>query len=140
MQRGPSRQQQKDNTAACLCFLKYLAFLRPAADRAVSILAWVVSRGRSCLFLLADSDIQEYEEGRFNSGLFASKRSTALSRRLMKSIELRYGTLPSLAQTLTRQFQMSKRKEHRKRKSNCSQTNRLENRRGFSHTITTIKS
>jgi hypothetical protein len=31
---------KKDN---CLCFLNYLAFLRPAADRAVSILPWVVS-------------------------------------------------------------------------------------------------
>jgi hypothetical protein len=29
---------RKDNAAACLCFLNYLAFLRPAADRAVSIL------------------------------------------------------------------------------------------------------
>jgi hypothetical protein len=26
-----------DNAAACLCFLNYLAFLRPAADRAVPI-------------------------------------------------------------------------------------------------------
>jgi hypothetical protein len=29
-----------DNAAACLCFLNYLAFLRPAADRALSILPW----------------------------------------------------------------------------------------------------
>jgi hypothetical protein len=34
---------KKDNTAACLCFLNYLAFLRPAADRALSILPWVIS-------------------------------------------------------------------------------------------------
>jgi hypothetical protein len=27
---------KKDTAAACLCFLIYLAFLRPAADRAVS--------------------------------------------------------------------------------------------------------
>jgi hypothetical protein len=32
-----------DNAAVCLSFLNYLAFLRPAADRAVSILSWVVS-------------------------------------------------------------------------------------------------
>jgi hypothetical protein len=37
---------KKDSAAACLCFLNYLAFLRPAADRALSILPWVVSRGR----------------------------------------------------------------------------------------------
>jgi hypothetical protein len=36
---------KKDNAAACLCNLNYLAFLRPAADRAVHILPWVVSRG-----------------------------------------------------------------------------------------------
>jgi hypothetical protein len=34
------RVTKKDN---CLCFLNYLAFLRPAADRAVSILPWVYS-------------------------------------------------------------------------------------------------
>jgi hypothetical protein len=59
MQRGPSRQQNKDNAAACLCFLNYLAFLRPEADRAVSILPWVVSRGRSYGFLWAGSIIQK---------------------------------------------------------------------------------
>jgi hypothetical protein len=42
---------KKDNAAACLCFLNYLAFLRPAADRAVSILPWVASPGRSYGFL-----------------------------------------------------------------------------------------
>jgi hypothetical protein len=42
--------KEKDN---CLCFLNYLAFLWPAADRAVSILPWVVSRGRSYGFLWA---------------------------------------------------------------------------------------
>jgi hypothetical protein len=36
-----------------LCFLNYLAFLRPAADRAVSILPRVVSPGRSYGFLCA---------------------------------------------------------------------------------------
>jgi hypothetical protein len=42
-----------------LCFLNYLALLRPAADRAVSILPWVVSRGRSYGFLWAGSIIQK---------------------------------------------------------------------------------
>jgi hypothetical protein len=50
---------KKDNVAACLCFQNYLAFFRPAADRAVSILPWVVSRGRSYGFLWADSIIQK---------------------------------------------------------------------------------
>jgi hypothetical protein len=59
MQRGPSRQQ-KDNAAAGLCFRNYLAFLRPAADRAVPILPWVVSRGRSYRYLWADSVIKIY--------------------------------------------------------------------------------
>jgi hypothetical protein len=40
-----------------LCFLNYLAFLRPAADRADSILPWVVSRSRSYRFPWADSII-----------------------------------------------------------------------------------
>jgi hypothetical protein len=43
----------------CLCFLNYLVFLRPAADRAVSILPWVVSPGRSYGFLWAGSIIQK---------------------------------------------------------------------------------
>jgi hypothetical protein len=47
-----------DNATACLCFLNYLAFLRPAADRAVPMLPWVVSRGRSYGFLWADFRIQ----------------------------------------------------------------------------------
>jgi hypothetical protein len=37
----------------CLCFRNYLAFLRPAADRAVSILPWVVSPGSPYWFLWA---------------------------------------------------------------------------------------
>jgi hypothetical protein len=44
---------KKDKAAACLYFLNYLAFLRPAADRAVSILPWVVSPGRSYRFIWA---------------------------------------------------------------------------------------
>jgi hypothetical protein len=48
--------------------------------RAVSILPWVVSRGRSYGFLRADSIIHICEERRSNSGLFTSKRSKALSR------------------------------------------------------------
>jgi hypothetical protein len=66
---------KKDNAAACLCFLNYLAILRPAADWAVSILPWVVSPGRSYGFLWAVRVIKKSEEGRSNSGLFASKRS-----------------------------------------------------------------
>jgi hypothetical protein len=46
MRRGPSGKQKIDNSAVCLCFLNFLAFLRPAADRAVSVLPWVVSRVR----------------------------------------------------------------------------------------------
>jgi hypothetical protein len=57
---GQAGNQKKDNAAACLCFLKYLAFLRPAADRAVSVLPWVVSPGRSHGFLWADYIIQKH--------------------------------------------------------------------------------
>jgi hypothetical protein len=46
-----------DNAAASLCFLNYLAFLRPAADRAVSILPLDVRRGSSYGFLWACSII-----------------------------------------------------------------------------------
>jgi hypothetical protein len=49
---------KKDNAAACWCFLNYLAFFRPAADRAVPILPWLVSRGRSYGFLWAASIFQ----------------------------------------------------------------------------------
>jgi hypothetical protein len=59
VQRGPSRQQKKEKAAACLCFLNYLAFLQPAANRAVSILPRVVSRDRSYGFLWANSNIQK---------------------------------------------------------------------------------
>jgi hypothetical protein len=48
---------KKDNAAACLCFLNYLAFLRPAADRAVFKLPRVVRRGRLYGFLWAGSII-----------------------------------------------------------------------------------
>jgi hypothetical protein len=47
------RAKQETKIDSRLCFLNYLAFLRPAADRAVYIRAWVVSRGRSCGFLWA---------------------------------------------------------------------------------------
>jgi hypothetical protein len=70
------RAKQATKIDNCLCFLNYLAFLRPVADRAVSILPWVVSPGRSYGFLWAGSIIQKKcEKGRSNSGLFASKRS-----------------------------------------------------------------
>jgi hypothetical protein len=54
---------KKDN---CLCFLNYLAFLRPAADRLVSMLPLVVRPGRSYGFLWAGSIIKkkEKEQGR----------------------------------------------------------------------------
>jgi hypothetical protein len=58
------QETQIDNAAACSCFLNYLAFLRPAADRAVSILLWVVSRGRSNDFIWAGSIIQKIMGGR----------------------------------------------------------------------------
>jgi hypothetical protein len=59
--RGTYAKRAKKETKIdnCLCFLNYLAFLRPAADRAVSILPWVVSRGRSYGFLWAGSMIQK---------------------------------------------------------------------------------
>jgi hypothetical protein len=53
------RAKQPTKKVNCLCFLNYLAFLRPAADRAVSILPWVVSPGRSHGFLWASSIIQK---------------------------------------------------------------------------------
>jgi hypothetical protein len=59
------------------CFLNYLSFLRPAADRAVSILSLAVSRGRSYGFLWAVRLFKKCEEGQSNSGLFASKRLKA---------------------------------------------------------------
>jgi hypothetical protein len=49
---------KKDNAAARLCFLKYLAFLWPVVNRAFSILPWVVSRGRLHGFSWANSRIQ----------------------------------------------------------------------------------
>jgi hypothetical protein len=48
-----------DNAAACSCFLNYLAFLRQATDRAVSVLPWVVSPGRPYGFLWAGSIIRQ---------------------------------------------------------------------------------
>jgi hypothetical protein len=41
VQGGPSRNK-KGNAAASLCLLNYIAFLRPAADRVVSKLPWVM--------------------------------------------------------------------------------------------------
>jgi hypothetical protein len=65
---------KKDNAAAWLCFLSYLAFFLPAADRAVSMLPLVVRRGCLYRLLWAGSIIQKIiEEGQPNSGLFASK-------------------------------------------------------------------
>jgi hypothetical protein len=56
-------RKEKDETTVCLRFLNYLAsFLWPSADRAVSILPWVVSRGRSYGCLWADLIIRLYKE------------------------------------------------------------------------------
>jgi hypothetical protein len=52
---GQAGNINNNNAAVCLCFPNYLAFLRPAADRAVYILPLFVSRGRSYGFLWADS-------------------------------------------------------------------------------------
>jgi hypothetical protein len=54
------RAKQATTKDSCLCFLNYLAFLRLAADRAVSILPWVVSPGRSYGFLWARSILQKH--------------------------------------------------------------------------------
>jgi hypothetical protein len=59
MQRGQSKNKN-DNAAACLCFLNYPTFLRPAADRAVPKRPWVASRGHSYRSLWADSIIQKH--------------------------------------------------------------------------------
>jgi hypothetical protein len=47
------RAKQATKKDSCLCFLNYLAFLLPAADRAAFILPWVVSPGCSYGFLWA---------------------------------------------------------------------------------------
>jgi hypothetical protein len=73
---------KKDNAAACLYCLNYLVFLRSAADRAVSMLLWVVSRGRSRGFLWAGSIIQKNERNdnptRAYSPVSDRRRLTAL--------------------------------------------------------------
>jgi hypothetical protein len=43
---GKAGNKKKDNALAMFCLLNYLVFLRPAADRSVSIL-WVVQRAFS---------------------------------------------------------------------------------------------
>jgi hypothetical protein len=54
---GQAGNTKKDNAAARFCFLNYLAFLPPEADRAISILPLVVSRGHLYGFLWAGSII-----------------------------------------------------------------------------------
>jgi hypothetical protein len=67
---------KKYNAAAYLCFLKNLASLQPAADRAASILPLVVSRGRSYGFLWACSIIKKnVRKGDPTPASIASKRS-----------------------------------------------------------------
>jgi hypothetical protein len=62
-------------------FLTYLAFLRPAADRADCIFTWIVSRGHSHGFLWADSIIQTYEEADLYSLVVQTARSSGLIKR-----------------------------------------------------------
>jgi hypothetical protein len=99
-----------DKAVACLCYLSYLAYLRPAADLNDPVLSWVVSR--DCLYglLLADSIIQKCEERRSDFGLFASKRSKAFSRRLLKSTgrEECKNRNPKLANPINRRTTSSK--------------------------------
>jgi hypothetical protein len=57
---GKAGNKKKTTPRLACVFLNYLAFLRPAADRAVSILPLVVRRGRSYGFLWADLMIQKY--------------------------------------------------------------------------------
>jgi hypothetical protein len=52
-------ETKNKNTAACFCFLNYLAFLRPAADQAASVLPSIVSRGHSYRIIWAGSIIQK---------------------------------------------------------------------------------
>jgi hypothetical protein len=66
---------KKDNAASGLCFLNYLAFLRPAADRAVSMLPWVEAEVAHTGFSGLVRLFKKIEEGQPNSGLFAKKRS-----------------------------------------------------------------
>jgi hypothetical protein len=77
MQEGQAGIKKEYNAAAFLCYVNYLEFLRPAADRAVSIfpglIAEVAHTGFSGLIRL----LKTIEEGRSNFGLFASMRSTA---------------------------------------------------------------
>jgi hypothetical protein len=56
-------RQHKRQAAACLCFLNYLYFLRPALDRSDRELLWVESQGHAYVFFWPDSIIQEGEEG-----------------------------------------------------------------------------
>jgi hypothetical protein len=58
----------------------------------------------------------------------ATKETPTSSRQDIRA-ELRYGTIPSWVQKLTRELQMSKQNEQRKRekKRKYSQTSRLEN-------------
>jgi hypothetical protein len=54
------RQQQKITPRLACLLLKYLAFLRPAAERAGSVLPWIVSQRISHGFLWADSIPQKH--------------------------------------------------------------------------------
>jgi hypothetical protein len=72
-----------DNAAACLSFLKYLAFLRPAADRAVSILPWVVSRGCSYGLLWAGLIFQKNVRKDNPTPAYSPESDRGVSRHLL---------------------------------------------------------
>jgi hypothetical protein len=76
---------QKEKAAACLCFLNYLAFLRPAADRALSILPWVVSPGRSYGFLWA---VRLFKENLRKDNLTPAYSPVSDRRRLTALVEV----------------------------------------------------
>jgi hypothetical protein len=86
VKKAQRRQKTKNNTAACLRLLNYLVFFRPAAEWAVSILPWVVSRGRSHGFLWADSIIHRMRGKATQLRLIRQKAIEGVSRRLLKFI------------------------------------------------------
>jgi hypothetical protein len=69
-----AKQATKRQRLGSLVFPELPSHLRPEVDRAISILPWVVSRGRSYGFLWAVHYSKKCEEGQSNSGLFADKR------------------------------------------------------------------
>jgi hypothetical protein len=72
------RRRKIDNAALGLCFLTNQASHRPAADRTLSAVLWIIGQGCKYRFLWADSNVQMFEEGRFYFDFFISKRSKML--------------------------------------------------------------